>query len=198
MNKKLLLSSGLLALAIAFGACATAPKIQFDAVTDYDFARGRTYSLIKTDKGTPNLRIGPGVIQAAREGLTAALQAKGLTEASPADADLLVAMYLEMTDKVDVDDFGYGYGNYRGYGYRGVNRGGAYPGGGVTVTEYTDTVLAIDLIDNATHQLVWRGWASKNIYGDTKGNLTAERRQMIKDVIASVLANYPPPPTQVD
>jgi hypothetical protein len=189
MKNKLILSSLLGAIALGFTACTTSPTISYDGVNDYDFAKDKTYAIIKTDKATANLQIGPGAIQAAQEGLTAALAAKGLTPASPADADILVAMYLKMTDKVDINDFGYGYGGYRGFGY-----GGAYMGGGVTATDYTDTSLVIDIVDNVKDTLVWRGWAQKDIYSSTTGTTTDAQRQKIKQTIADILANYPPPP----
>lgn len=188
--KKLILSSLLGAFAIAFTACTTGPKIQYDSVDNFDFDVPQTYALIDT-QGKTNLKVGPGIAQAAEEGLKAALESKGLTEAGPADADLLVASYLQMTDKVNVTDYGYSYGGYRGYGY---GYGGAAMGGGVTTTEYTDTTLAIDLVDNVTDSLVWRGWASKDIYSDLKGTTTDADREKIKGVMADILANYPPPP----
>lgn len=192
--KKLILSSLLGTFALGFTACTTAPKIQYDAVDSYDFSAPKTYALIETT-GKTQIKVGPGVSQAAREGLTAALESKGLTEAGPAEADILVATHLQMTDKVDVNDFGYTYGGYRGYGY---GYGGAYMGGGVTTTEYTDTTLAIDLVDNVTDTLIWRGWASKNVYSDMKGTTSDADREKIKQLMADILANYPPPPAPAE
>ncbi|MEZ5276741.1 MAG: DUF4136 domain-containing protein [Opitutaceae bacterium] len=189
--KKLLISSILGTIALGFTACTTSPKIQYDSVQGYDFSKVKTYAVIDTSKKT-NVKVGPGAVQAASEGLKSALESKGLTEGSAADADVLVVMYLQMTEKTDVTDFGYTYGGYRGYGY---GYGGAYMGGGVTTTNYNATTLTIDIVDNVEDTLVWRGWASKDIYGDTKGTVTEEDRTRIKGVIANIMANYPPPPT---
>ena len=112
-----------------------------------------------------------------------------------ADADLLVLAHLHMTDKVDVTDWGYGYGGYSGYGYYGGAYGGMGMSGGTTTTEYKDTTLAIDIVDNVEDVLVWRGWASKNIYGDTKGSLNEKERENLKATLRNILANFPPPPT---
>lgn len=193
MNR-LFLSSLVGAVALAFTACTTPPKIQYDAVQGYDFSQPKTYALIDT-KNRTNVQVGPGAVQAAKDALIAALESKGLSEASAGEADLLVAMHLEMTEKVDVSDFGYTYGGYRGYGY---GYGGAYMGSTVTTTEYKDTTLAIDVVDNVEDTLVWRGWASKNIYGETKGTLTAEDRAKVKEVITNILANFPPPEAPVE
>ena len=64
-----------------------------------------------------------------------------------------------------------------------------------TTTEYKDTTLAIDIVDNVEDTLVWRGWASKNVYGDTKGTFTEKDREGLTTTILSILANFPPPPT---
>ena len=114
-----------------------------------------------------------------------------MTEAPAAEADLLVLAHLQMTEKMDVNTYAYGYGGYRGYGYYG---GGCGAGTAATTTRYKDTTLAIDVVDNVEDVLVWRGWASKNVYGDTKGTFAEKQRENFRTVILNILANFPPPP----
>ena len=182
------------AVVLGFSACTVAPKIQYDAVEGYDFDKAETYAIIDTKGGT-QIEIGPGTVQAVYQSLHAGLEAVGLTEASAADADLLVMAHLQMTEKMDISSFGYGYGGYGGYGYYGGGYGGGYGGTTTTTTEYKDTTLAIDIVDNVEDVLVWRGWASKNIYGDTKQALDEKKRANLKVTLANILANFPPPPT---
>ena len=190
MKKRLLTLTVLGAFLLGLSACTTSPKIQYDAVEGYDFSKAQTYAIIDT-KGATQIEIGPGTVQAVYQSMHDSFEAVGLTEAAAADADLLVLAHLQMTEKVDVTDWGYGYGGYRGYGYGG---GGAYMGGGTTTTQYKDTTLAIDIVDNLEDVLVWRGWASKNVYGDTKGSLDEKQRENLKIIITNILANFPPPP----
>lgn len=191
MKNRLFTLAVLGAVVLGFAACTTSPKIQYDAVEGYDFDKAQTYAIIDS-KGNTQIEIGPGTVQAVYQAMHDSLEATGLTEADAADADLLVLAHLQMTEKMDVTNWGYGYGGYGGYGYYG---GGGYGGGGTTTTEYKDTTLAIDIVDNVEDVLVWRGWASKNIYGDTKGSLDEKARENLKTTLTNILANYPPPPT---
>jgi len=176
---------------LGLSACSTPPKIQYDAVTGYDFSKATTYAIVDT-KGKTQIQIGPGTVQAVRHALQAGLEGVGLTEATATEADLLVVAHLQMTEKMDINTYGYGYGGYRGYGYHG---GGYGMGTTTTTTEYKDTTLAIDIVDNVEDKLVWRGWASKNIYGDTKEALTEKQRANLETTLANIMANFPPPPT---
>lgn len=192
MKKRLLTLTVLGAFMLALSACTSTPKIQYDAVDGYDFSKAKTYAIIDS-KGKTQINIGPSVVQDVYQAIQTGLESAGLTEATAADADLLVAVHLQMTDKVDVTDWGYGYGGYRGYGY-----GGAGMGGGVTTTEYKDTTLAIDVVDNVEDTLVWRGWASKNLYGDTKGSMDEKQKENLKTTITNIMANFPPPPAPAE
>jgi len=194
MTNRTLTLSILGAVTLALSACEIAPKIQYDSVQDFDFSKARTYAIIDT-KGKTNIDIGPGVTETAYEAVVEGLQGAGLTEASPADADLLVVAHLQMTPKMDVNTYGYGYGGYHGYGHYGS---AAYMGSTTTTTHYKDTTLAIDVVDNVGDVLVWRGWASKNVYGDTKGTFTEKQRAALKTVILNIMANFPPPLTPED
>jgi hypothetical protein len=189
MSDRTLTVSLLGVFTLALAACSTPPKIQYDSVQGYDFSKARTYAIIDT-KGKTSIDIGPGVAQVGYDAIDEGFQGLGLTEAPAAEADLLVLAHLEVTDKMDINTYGYGYGGYRGYGYYG---GGYGVGTTTTTTRYKDTTLAIDVVDNAEDVLVWRGWASKNIYGDTKGTFTQKQRENFKTVILNILANFPPP-----
>jgi hypothetical protein len=194
MKTRLLTLVVLGAVMLGISACTTSPKIQYDAVEGYDFDKAQTYAIIET-KGKTQIEVGPGTVQAVYQAMHDSLDALGLTEAPAADADLLVVAHLQMTDKVDVTNWGYGYGGYSGYGYYGGGYGGMGMSGGTTTTEYKDATLAIDIVDNVEDVLVWRGWASKNIYGDTKGSLNEKERENLKATLRNILANFPPPPT---
>jgi len=84
--------------------------------------------------------------QVVRDRITSDLQSKGLT-LSADNPDLLVAYHTKTEQKTDVTDWGYG-----GYYWGGP--------GGVTVDQYTQGTLLIDLIDPKSKQVVWRGTAS--------------------------------------
>jgi hypothetical protein len=84
--------------------------------------------------------------QVVRDRVASDLQSKGLTQSAD-NPDLVVAYHTKTEQKTDVTDWGYG-----GYYWGGP--------GGVTVDQYTQGTLLIDLIDPKTKQVVWRGTAS--------------------------------------
>lgn len=182
MKSRLLTCMVVFALMLGLSACSTSPKIQYDAVMGYDFSKAQTYA-ISDSKGSAQVEVGPGSIQAVHQAMRAGLEAAGLKEAPAEDADLLVVAHLQMTDKTEINDPLRGYGGLYGFA----------PGGDVTTTEYKDTTLSIDVVDNVKDTLVWRGWASKDIHGDTKGALDEKGRESLETTITSIMANFPPP-----
>jgi hypothetical protein len=89
--------------------------------------------------------------QVVRDRVSSDLQSKGLTEAAE-NPDLLIAYHSKLEQKTEVTDWGYG-GFYGGWG----GLGGP---GNVSVDQYTQGTLLIDMIDPKTKQVVWRGTAS--------------------------------------
>ena len=59
------------------------------------------------------------MVQTGYDAIDEGLQGLGLTEAPAVEVDLLVLAHLQMTEKMDINTYGYGYGGYRGYGYYG-------------------------------------------------------------------------------
>lgn len=60
-----------------------------------------------------------------------------------------------------------------------------------TVREYEVGTLIIDLVDNKTTKLIWRGSVADTIRDK---NTPEERVQIINQAVGSVMANYPPKP----
>jgi hypothetical protein len=111
--------------------------------------------------------------------VTGVLAEKGLTE-DDNDPQLLLAYHTGVQDKVQVTDWGYGYGPYDGW----------YGGGGVDVYNYQEGTLILDLVDAQSKQLVWRGTAQ----GVLESNPDPETMQRkIDNVVGRMLQNYPPP-----
>ncbi|MEJ8803670.1 DUF4136 domain-containing protein [Pontibacter sp. H249] len=84
--------------------------------------------------------------------------------------------------------FGYGYGYWYGYRYR-------YNGAGIqnfnSINAYTSGSLLIDLIDQNTNQVVWRGTLSAEIDPVT---IDVEK---INRAVATIMAQFPPVPRNV-
>ena len=84
------------------------------------------------------------------------LQANGFEQVTGGRSDFLVAFYVGLQQKYDVQ--------YMDYGYPGWGRGRFRSGWGwpndidVWRVPYTDSTLIVDLIDGQTNHLIWRGY----------------------------------------
>jgi hypothetical protein len=109
--------------------------------------------------------------QVVRDRITSDLASKGLvpTEENP---DALVAFHTKLQEKTDVNDWGYG-------GYY-------WAAGPVTVNQYTQGTLFVDLIDPKTHQVLWRGTASAVVDHPENPNL-----DKLGSAVDKVMKKYP-------
>ncbi len=105
------------------------------------------------------------------------LKLKGVEQDTTAP-DFYVMYYAGTQDKVNVTNYGYGYGHYGWGGY-----------GGVDVHQYTEGTIILDFINAQTKDLVWRSTAS----GALSSKPTVEEAQeKLNTIVAKMLADYPP------
>jgi len=110
---------------------------------------------------------------------------KGLTEVST-NPELLVSYHVKTQQKYDVTDWGYPGGWWYGWGYPG----------GVSVNEYTQGTIFVDLIDPKTNQIVWRGTASAVVNHPENPNqekIAKSIDKLMKKLPASQFATAPSP-----
>jgi len=112
-----------------------------------------------------------------RSAVEAELQAKGMT--ADTRPPLYYCLPTGVDSKINVTDWGtriHAYGGW--YGDRDVD-----------VYQYEEGTLIVDLIDAKTHQLVWRGTATKTL----EDNPSPERmEQNLREVVGKMFASYPP------
>jgi hypothetical protein len=162
-----------IAVCFALGACATTPKITYDADPSANFSAYRGYSWTYT--AAPQ-GMNPLIYQRVRSSIDSTLAAKGISPADP--GDFAVGFTLGRRDSVQVTDFG-SYGPfYRGFGGWGRD---------IDVRNVSDGTLTIDIYDTRTKQPVWHGVATQEIGG---GNVDQAK---IDAAVQGVLANFPPP-----
>jgi hypothetical protein len=117
------------------------------------------------------------VVQRVGAAVEAGLKAKGYLQAEGAP-DFLVATYVGRQSRIQVTDWGYGYGPR-----------GAWYGGGVDVYQYEQGSLVLDIVDARTKKLVWRGTATAII---DPGASPEERTKRINEAVAKMLEDFPP------
>jgi hypothetical protein len=161
---------------VLLAACSSV-STNYDYDMSYDFSKLRTYRWADIpSKADAN----PLVVQRVGSAVEAQLKEKGylMAEGTPS---FLVASYVGKHNKIQVNDWGYGYGP----------RGRWYGGGGLDVYEYEQGSLIVDIVDAKTRQLIWRGTATTVI----DPSATPEQRtEKINEAVAKMFKDFPPPP----
>jgi hypothetical protein len=169
----------------AFSGCTTAPKISSEFDAEADFTAAKTFALRPLPKEIPNvdpgliMRVGPAALGAARSTLTG----KGYTEVPDmAKADLAIVIHGKSVPKTDVTD----WGPTVAYGRAGWYGGYAYGGSNVTVDQYNEGTLAVEVYDVKTRKMIWVGWATARATEKTD-----EQAARVGEAITNILAQYP-------
>ena len=186
--------------ALAFlSGCATGPEIKYEADRSVDVSSYKNYVLVpfSKTKGISGQGASPGDSLKYAAPITAAIKsalaAKGYSEVTAVpSADFAVNIRATVVPQTDVTDWGMGYAGYPGW------RGGAYGGGywgygggyNVSVDQYNQGVLRIEIYDAKKKELVWVGWATDRL--DDKPDTTK-----IPGIVSAILANFPPPPPEL-
>jgi len=189
--KTAILFLALSALALTPGCSSVTYKHDFDKSAD--FTALKTYAWVTVPSNPA------ASVQAAlqrndlldkriKESANNQLTAKGYTQNADSP-DFLVLYHTGTEDKINVTDWGYGYGPY-GYGYGGY---GGWYGGGVDVQQYKEGTLILDIIDAQTKQLVWRGFATAALNPDAP---MEKREKKLNEVITQILSKFPPTATK--
>jgi hypothetical protein len=179
MKKLLLLavSAGLLA-----GCSSVSVSRDYDTAADFSTLKTFTWQHAEQPK-TGDPRIDNDLHdERIRKAVDNALSARGFQPTDRADADLLVAYFVEYKRKlssgsVSVSAGRRSYGRYGGVGY---NTG---------ISEYDQAILTIDIIDPAAEKMIWRGVGSRSAYdGSSPGKMT----EIVNESVSKILKKFPP------
>jgi hypothetical protein len=165
-------------------ACA-GPTIHWDVDKTADFSAYHSFGFHEPfglDRDGVRTPLGNTV----RDAVTAELQRRGLKPAE-SGAQLLVNAGGMLTQKQRVDSmpggyYGYRYGRYAGWtGYSEV-----------TVTDYTEGTLTIDVIDPARRQMVWSATAVDQVTASDREH----RDENLPPIIRDMFESFPIAPAQ--
>ncbi|MCL1141551.1 DUF4136 domain-containing protein [Shewanella gaetbuli] len=177
----------ILAVAVlALSACSTL-KTNSDFDPEVSFDQYKTFAWVEPKANDEGYHLDGLLDQRVRDAVSSEMAAKGLTKASIEEADLLVNYLTKVDKKINVDTFNsnFGYNPYYGprWGWGGSMQTQT------TVREYEVGTLIIDLVDNKTDKLVWRGTVADTI---RDRNTPQERVEVINNAINQVMVNFPP------
>jgi len=152
--------------------------------SDYDpaanFVSYTTFSIYDGVIKNSELESAPLVKKRVLEAIANEMQKKGMTQTDSSKADLIIFAQAGTTEKMNVTDYGYGYGGWWGPNPYGRN---------IDVSYYTQGSLVIDFVDNAKDELVWRGIGTAAL--QDRGT-PEERQAFIDEAVAKILDQYPP------
>ncbi|WP_137222152.1 DUF4136 domain-containing protein [Shewanella sp. MEBiC00475] len=180
----------IIATVLFLSACSTL-KSSSDFDPSVSFDQYKTYSWVANKNDVAGYHLDGLMDQRVRAAIESQLSQKGFTKTDKKDADLLVNYITKVDKKINIDTFNshYGYNPYYGprWGWGGSLQTET------TVREYDVGTLMVDLVDNKTSKLVWRGTVADTV---REQNTPEERIQIINNAISTVMMDYPPKPTK--
>lgn len=164
---------------LVFAACSSISTTS-DYNPDTDFTSYSTFSIYNGVIKDSELESVPLAKKRVLEAISNEMQKKGFTSADSAAASLIIFAHGGTAEKMNVTDYGYGYGGWWG----------PYPyGRNIDVSYYTQGSLVIDFVDNSKDELVWRGIGTAALQDQ---GTPEERQAFIDEAVAKILAQYPP------
>ena len=164
-------------------SCSTIYGVQYDYDKQADFESLKTYDWMtvpeKADIDSLN-------VERVKKAVNAELQAKGLMMTSN-NPDFLIAEHLGKKDKVQVANWGYGYGPHGGY------RGGYWGPRGVSTYQYEEGSLILDFVDSKSKKMIWRGVAKAVV---DNINTPEKNEKLINEAVQEILKDFPPKPKE--
>ncbi|MDC1161965.1 DUF4136 domain-containing protein [Tenacibaculum sp.] len=168
-----LLKPLLIVILITLTSCSTV-KVATDYDTKVDFNQYKTFAFYK--KGIDKAPISDLDKKRIMRAIEAELLANGMTKSST--PDILVSLFTKSRERVNIND-----NRFNGFYYPWY-----YGPSPVTVSQYTEGTLFIDLIDGKTKELVWQGIGT----GALRMSNVEKKEARIKEFVAEIMAKYPP------
>jgi hypothetical protein len=182
----LLIAAALFSLA----ACNTL-STSYDYDPEVSFAQYKHYSWVEKKTDQSGYHLDGLMDQRVKAAVANELALKGFSQVTALDADVLVNYLTKIDKKIDVDTFSTDFGYNPFYGPRWGVAGSVHTQ--TVVREYEVGTLIVDLIDNKTGKLVWRGTVADMI---NDRHTPQEKIANINLAISAMMKNYPPKAAQ--
>jgi Domain of unknown function (DUF4136) len=167
-----------LLLLVLLTSCSSTIKVNYDYDKKATFEQYKTFAFHQ--KGISQLKISDLDKRRILGAIEEQMIAKGFTKSET--PDLLINVFTEEHETVDVTSFNNNWGYGWGWGWNPY-----WGGNSTTVSKYVEGTLFIDFIDAQKKELVWQGQGSGVLTQKTN-----EKDQLIKDFVTKILAQYPP------
>ncbi|MCW8934757.1 MAG: DUF4136 domain-containing protein [Gammaproteobacteria bacterium] len=167
-------------------------SVNYDFNEQVDFTKYKTFDWLPFPKNMKADELNRARFVTAVENN---LAAKGISQ-NTSNPDFVIATHFGKENKIDITNWGYTYapiGYYHGYGYRhpgNFGYAGSYAStGGVSVYEYEQGTLILDVVDAKTKKLIWRATAKAII---SPASTPEKQTEKIRNAVHKILKNFPP------
>lgn len=161
--------------------CATTMTVSSHVAGGVDFVKYRTYNWGPADAlptGDPRLDKNPFFQDHVEGAVEKQFATKGLLRMTAGTPDLLIHYHASIDHRLNVNVVD------RGYGYCNTDD---CPG---FVNDYEAGTLVLDVVDNHTNKVIWRGWAQDTVEPMLNNSDTMERK--INEAVTRMMKMFPP------
>lgn len=176
-------AAAIVGLAVFATACGPSIHVATDYSHSTDFANYHTYSWLKVSAGNSLWD------QRIRRDVNAQLATKGWMEV-PSGGHAAVAAFAATREQPSLETFYNGFGpGFGGWYWNGFYGGGFNSGIATTQVVYTPIgSLTVDIFNDNTHHLIWRGTSTEVLSGNPEKNTGR-----LENAVAKMFRNFPPP-----
>jgi len=169
---RVLIGGGLAALILLGASCASNPiQVHTQAAPNANVASRTTFRVMNVPSPRNGITLASNdpmlvnsiTYQALRDELQRAFTDRGYRY-SQSSADLAVAYYATVAPKLDIRTYDYGY-TWRGF-----------PRQYTEIDQYDQGTVIVDVVDPATHELLWRGTGMARVSQDPNAYVSELRR----------------------
>jgi hypothetical protein len=168
-----------------FSGCATTPVIDYDETATAKMAAYKTFTIDSREQRAEyqNIVLSPIVDRRIEAAIIEQLEAKGFVRNESAP-DFRITFDTATKTKKRIDNIGVGPTPFRRYPYYGYANYSTY-----IVEEYEEGSFIIDIIDQPSKELVWRGVYVKEL------GWSAPDAEAIGKIVSKTLEKFPPEQT---
>jgi len=167
---------------IVLTACAQKPVTDYDQSRDFMSLHRYAWTDAPLPAGVDPLINNTLNNQRVRQAVDDVLTGEGLQKVDASQADFLITYHLVTRDKINSNPSGFGFGMFGGMGGLGL-------GGAVTITQYEETELFLDMLDPKSSALIWRGSVK---YTTSASSTPDARMEDMRQKVQLILSAYPP------
>jgi hypothetical protein len=172
----------LVALIVVAAGCGSGISVTSDFDPAVDFSALKTFKWVDVPKRSVEDPLNnPLLANRIRKAAEKALTAKGFTISEK--PDFFIFAHVGVKEKMNVTDWGYGYGPYWG----------PYPyGRNIDVTYYTEASVILDIVQRKDKdQLAWRGIGT-GVVNRGYSRTPEEAQAALDEALAEILYDFPP------